>query len=253
MAATYSFTDTLKESNPEVYHKATHPEFARMAFQGQVSKESLGRWLASDIVYLHSYVKSSGLLLQSLDYSDLSNTKSPSNVLADWLIALLASISREENTINEAAVQYGLDITPQLGPDGRMLKSLRNKGSQRWEDLFGRMTVGKGDIPWLENAIIFFVNETVYHEVWINAQKHFNIAQNPIQDEDGGALRNLLTVSWTCKEFGEFIQMGKQAIDQAVRDLVGREGEKVKDILFHRVKATYDECLSIQIDFFDLN
>ena len=66
----YSLTKQLLATDEEGYKKATQSEFLKLAANGQLSKDILGRWLANDRLYIHSYCRGLGSLLSFLQYPD---------------------------------------------------------------------------------------------------------------------------------------------------------------------------------------
>ncbi|KJZ79473.1 hypothetical protein HIM_00942 [Hirsutella minnesotensis 3608] len=59
-------TQTLLDSDPHGYERATQSAFLRNAARGKVPKEVLGQWLANDRLYINGYVQGAGRLLSFL-------------------------------------------------------------------------------------------------------------------------------------------------------------------------------------------
>lgn len=201
-----SLTNHLLSLNPEAYHAATHAPFLRLAGQGRLPKRTLGYWLANDRLYLHAYLQAAARTLAALDL----NTDTQ---LADWLIATLTALRREERLFIDVGRQYDLEMQGQIA---------KVPGLVMFEKIFASLHHSDQTVPmpWLEAAVVFWATERVYADAWAWAKSLQHQQQNPEEDADGGALRRELLQNWANEEFRGFVNDLGGLVDRAV---VGRE------------------------------
>ncbi|KAL2267175.1 hypothetical protein VTJ83DRAFT_4452 [Remersonia thermophila] len=112
----WSLTGHLLSTQAELFKSATQHPFLLAGAEGRLSKIDLGRWLANDRLYIHSYLRAAARLLASLEFprhvsGPGAKGKEPYETrLADWLIEALVAIRREERLFLDVAARYGLGI-----------------------------------------------------------------------------------------------------------------------------------------------
>ena len=245
----YSLTKQLLASDEQAYKKATQSEFLRLAGNGKASKDILGRWLANDRLYIHSYCRGLGHLLSFLQYPDTvqQNAKSDSETqLLDWIVAALVNIRREEKFFINTAFEYGININLET-EDGKVQSSTKLEGLRRWEALYASVAPNEKDVlPWLEAAVIYWGTEKCYLDAWSWAKAQLDDSDGT-KDADGGAVRKEFINNWTCKEFVDFVDDLGKIIDDAVAKVV-EEGED-KEKLFKRVQGKWHDVLEAEEAF----
>jgi thiaminase len=115
--ASWSFTSHLLSTHADLFKAATEHPFLLAGAEGRLPKSVLGRWLANDRLYIHSYLRAAARLLASLELprhvpslEDEPEKESFETRLADWLIEALVAIRREERLFIDVARRYGLTI-----------------------------------------------------------------------------------------------------------------------------------------------
>lgn len=248
--SSYSLTKQLLATDEEGYKKATQSEFLKLAANGQLSKDILGRWLANDRLYIHSYCRGLGLLLSFLQYPDnVRRGQDPGaeTKLLDWIVGALVNIRREENFFIDTAAEYGIEINLETQANGRVAESTKLEGLRRWEALFQSVAPGEGDIlPWLEAAVVYWGTEKCYLDAWSWAKAQLTVQEDPSKDADGGAVRKEFINNWTCKEFVEFVDDLGRIIDEAVAKEVEKKGEGFKAELLRRVEGKWQDVLQAE-------
>ncbi|KAH7189612.1 uncharacterized protein B0J16DRAFT_118012 [Fusarium flagelliforme] len=245
----YSLTKQLLASDEQAYKKATQSEFLRLAGNGKASKDLLGRWLANDRLYIHSYCRGLGRLLSFLQYPDTvqqnADTDSATQLL-DWIVAALVNIRREEKFFINTAFEYGININLET-KDGKVQSSTKLEGLRRWEALYASVAPNEKDVlPWLEAAVIYWGTEKCYLDAWSWAKAQLDESDGS-GDADGGAVRKEFINNWTCKEFVDFVDDLGKIIDDAVAKVV-EEGED-KEKLFKRVQGKWHDVLEAEEAF----
>ncbi|KAJ4011507.1 hypothetical protein NW752_008510 [Fusarium irregulare] len=244
-----SLTQQLLASDEQAYKKATQSEFLRLAGNGKASKDILGRWLANDRLYIHSYCRGLGRLLSFLQYPDTvqQNAKPDSETqLLDWIVAALVNIRREEKFFINTAFEYGMNINLET-KDGKVQSSAKLEGLRRWEALYASVAPNEKEVlPWLEAAVIYWGTEKCYLDAWSWAKAQLDDSDGT-KDADGGAVRKEFINNWTCKEFVDFVDDLGKIIDDAVAKVV-EEGED-KEKLFKRVQGKWHDVLEAEEAF----
>ncbi|CAG7563825.1 unnamed protein product [Fusarium equiseti] len=245
----YSLTKQLLASDEQAYKKATQSEFLRLAGNGKASKDILGRWLANDRLYIHSYCRGLGRLLGFLQYPDTvqQNVKpDPATQLLDWIVAALVNIRREEKFFINTAFEYGININLET-KGGKVQSSTKLEGLRRWEALYASVAPNEKDVlPWLEAAVIYWGTEKCYLDAWSWAKAQLDESDGS-KDADGGAVRKEFINNWTCKEFVDFVDDLGKIIDDAVAKVVKEGGDKEK--IFKRVQGKWHDVLEAEEAF----
>jgi thiaminase len=245
----YSLTKQLLASDEQAYKQATQSEFLRLAGNGKASKDLLGRWLANDRLYIHSYCRGLGRLLSFLQYPDtVQQNANPDSAtqLLDWIVAALVNIRREEKFFINTAFEYGININLET-KDGKVQSSTKLEGLRRWEALYASVAPNEKDVlPWLEAAVIYWGTEKCYLDAWSWAKAQLD-GSDGSNDADGGAVRKEFINNWTCKEFVDFVDDLGKIIDDAVAKVV-EEGED-KEKLFKRVQGKWHDVLEAEEAF----
>ncbi|KAJ3512619.1 hypothetical protein NM208_g15301 [Fusarium decemcellulare] len=249
----YSLTQQLLNSDEEGYKRATQFEFLRLAANGQLSKDVLGRWLANDRLYIHSYCRGLGRLLSFLEYPDTvrrGEDPGATTKLLDWIVAALVNIRREEKFFIDTAADYGIEVNLETESNGRVASSTKLEGLRRWEALFQSVAQSDNDVlPWLEAVIVYWGTEKCYLDAWSWAKAQLAVQEDPSKDADGGAVRKEFINNWTCKEFVEFVDDLGRIIDEAVAKEVEKKGESFKAELYKRVEGKWRDVLQAEEAF----
>lgn len=275
--APWSLTSHLLTSDVALYKSATQHPFLLAGAEGRLSKDALGRWLANDRLYIHSYIRAAAQLLASLDLprhvprsEDASETQ-----LADWLIEALVAARREERMFIDVAGRYGLAIElggvgiPLAGDDATATTSAAAAaveqpvpGLAKIQSIFSSVTpfsAAAGTttppplLPWLEGAVTFWGTERCYLDAWSFARDRAAERDASAGDADGGALRREFIPNWSSPEFARFVERLGALIDAAVaRVLEGRteeDAERVKEELLARVEGRWRTLLEAEKAF----
>ncbi|KAM0207303.1 hypothetical protein ACHAQI_007791 [Fusarium lateritium] len=249
----YSLTQQLLASDEQGYKRATQSEFLRLAGHGKASKELLGRWLANDRLYIHSYCRGLGRLLSFLEYPDTVQQgvdPGATTQLLDWIVAALVNIRREEKFFIKTAADYGINVNLETDANGRVDSSTKLEGLRRWEALYASVAPNEKDVlPWLEAAVIYWGTEKCYLDAWSWAKAQLSEGDDGSNDADGGAVRKEFINNWTCKEFVDFVDDLGRIIDNAVAKVVEEKGEDAKEKLFKRVEAKWQDVLEAEETF----
>ena len=247
----HSLTQALLTSDPKTYESASKPDFAQLAYNGQVSRESLGRWLKHDRVYLHSYLRKIGSIIQDLDLPDTNDHPEDDALrFSDWLITLLWSVRREDRTIINTAAKYSIDINAVVAEDGHIKE--KSESTKLFEELFLSISCNTGRLGWLESAVMLYAIERAYHDAWLWGKTLNNADKPTSSDADGGALRDVLTDAWTSKEFGEFLVEMENLLDEVAERETKAGGEKAKEEIYTRAKEVWDRTIAIQATYWQL-
>ena len=246
--AQFSLTKTLLASDTAGFRRATQSPFLQRAAQGKVSKDVLGQWLANDRLYILGYIRGIGRLLSFLSLPETIQPPPARDTattrLLDWLIDAMVNIRREEKFFVDTAYRFGIDVNLP-SEDGRVLDSAKLPGLRKFEALFGGLEPGKGDLPWLESAVVFYGTEKTYLEAWSWAKSQ--LSENPT-DADDGALRNEFIPNWTGAEFVQFVDGLGQIIDDAVADHLQTVADAKTEIV-NRSLVKWRELLAAEEGF----
>ncbi|KAH8912459.1 heme oxygenase-like protein [Coniochaeta sp. PMI_546] len=266
-----TLTEHLLNSTPEEYKAATQAPFLLAAAQGRLSKEVLGRWLANDRLYFHSYIRAAGKLLASLDLPlamPESDNESPETSLADWIIEDLVRIRDSEKHLIGVASQYGieidLDTRRPIGPAEPEPGSVGVAGAGRLPglgaigDLFDSVAslpsaglaavshpTAPTVLPWLEAAVMFWGTERCHVDAWSWAKAHQPAegSGEAKDDADGGALRREFIPGWSSDEFKGFVARLACIIDRAVDAAVETRGKEVREEVLRRVEGKWQSLV----------
>ncbi|KAF4975959.1 hypothetical protein FZEAL_7311 [Fusarium zealandicum] len=248
-----SLTQQLLASDEQGYKRATQSEFLRLAANGQLSKEILGRWLANDRLYIHSYCRGLGRLLSFLEYPatvQRGEALGSTTRLLDWIVGALVNIRREERFFIDTAADYGIDINLETQADGSVAQSTKLDGLRCWEALFDATSPKQDqELPWLEAAVVYWGTEKCYLDAWSWAKAQLAVQEDSSKDADGGAVRKEFINNWTSQEFVDFVDDLGRIIDEAVANEVERKGEGFKADLFKRVEGKWREVLDAEEAF----
>jgi thiaminase len=109
---TWSLTEHLLATHQDLYKSATQHPFLLAGAEGRLPKDILSRWLASDRLYIHSYIRAAGKLLATIDLPQqiFRSQEAFETQLADWLIEALVAIRKEERFFIDVADRYDLGI-----------------------------------------------------------------------------------------------------------------------------------------------
>ncbi|EJT81140.1 hypothetical protein GGTG_01124 [Gaeumannomyces tritici R3-111a-1] len=258
--ATWSLTEHLLESNQASYQAATQSPFLLAAAQGRLSKELLGRWLANDRLYIHSYIKAAGRVLDAVDLDQTSPAaeSSPEAELVGWVVEALVGLRREEVMFADVARRYGLDLALDASPDDprRVLQSAKLPGLVQFEALFASVlprdaAAAAAPTPaWLEAAVLLWGTERIYLDAWSWAR-----AQRPGkgEDADGGAVRREFMPNWTNPEFAAFVSRLGRTLDRAVGQALAAvdppQRQAVQAGIVERTAGTWNALLAAEAAF----
>jgi hypothetical protein len=256
----FSLTEDLLETHAEQWQSATQANFLLAAAEGRLPKDVEGRWLASDRLYVHAYIKSVGLLLHNLKLprEPPSDTKDEQYItqFAEWLNSALSAKRDEEKFFIDTAKQYDLNLEVKSEEDELAgLHQLQNL----FEKTAASPTEAEGKpLPWLEAAVVFWGTEQCYLDAWSWAKGKEPIGATVVsavgQDSDGGAMRKEFIPSWTSAEFKGVVKQLKDIVDGAVNEEIRKTGVAAKNELIERVQAKWKELLVAEIVFWpDVN
>lgn len=254
MMASYALTKALLSSDEDGYRRATQSEFLRAAANGQLSKDTLGRWLANDRLYIHAYNRGTGRFLSFLQVPDVAPGPSAepdsATKLFHWLVDALVNVRREERFFVDTAAQHGININLEADRHGKVPQSAKLEGLRRWESLFESVAVSSSRaLPWLEAAIVYWGTEVCYLNAWSWAKDQLRPGEDVSRDADGGAVRSQFINNWTSEEFVTFVDQLGAIIDDAVSKLIDTDGEGVKRELFERAQVTWRQVLVAEETF----
>jgi len=275
--ACWSLTSHLLSSQPELYKAATQSDFLLAGAEGRLPKEKLGKWLAADRLYIHSYIRAAGQLLSSLDFPTYVDPFGKEDAawetqLADWLIEALVAIRREERFFIDVSKRYGLSLE-MLGPSSN--DSVQQPTAlERMQKIFADVTphvsahacgtsMSTPLLPWLEGAVTFWGTERVYLDAWSfahakAAERSRGSPADGHQDADGGALRKEFIPNWTSPEFVAFVERLGSIVDQAVQKVLDAaqaevgKAEKIKSEILARVESRWRTLLEAERDFWPI-
>jgi thiaminase len=263
-APTFSLTSHLLGVDPPGYKAATEAPFLTAAGEGRLDKQTLGKWLANDRLYIHAYIKAAGRTLSVIDLPQTTpespSEAAPETRFVDWLFSSLTALRREERLFVDVARKYGLSIdleTMTTTEGGRQVQRVpgtaKLPGLVMFEKLFGSLhpaaSVDRSlPLPWLEAAVVFWGTEKVYSDAWTWA-KSKQRADAGASDADGGALRMDLIPNWGNSGFAAFVQELSGVIDHAVSEVVALLGDGVKETLVQRSHKVWAELVAAEKAF----
>ena len=261
---TFSLTSHLLGVDPPGYKAATEAPFLTAAGEGRLDKQTLGKWLANDRLYIHAYIKAAGRTLSVIDLPQTTpespSEAAPETRFVDWLFSSLTALRREERLFVDVARKYGLSIdleTMTTTEGGRQVQRVpgtaKLPGLVMFEKLFGSLhpaaSVDRSlPLPWLEAAVVFWGTEKVYSDAWTWA-KSKQRADAGASDADGGALRMDLIPNWGNSGFAAFVQELSGVIDHAVSEVVALLGDGVKETLVQRSQKVWAELVAAEKAF----
>jgi thiaminase len=261
---TFSLTSHLLDLDPPGYKAATEAPFLEAAGEGRLDKQTLGKWLANDRLYIHAYIKAVGRTLSVIDLPQTPpeppTGPAPETRLIDWLFSTLAALRREECLFIDVAHKYGLSIhleTMATVEGGREVQRVpgtaKLPGLVMFEKLFGSLhpaaSVDRSlPIPWLEAAVVFWGTEKVYSDAW-NWAKSKQPHGAEASDADGGALRMEFIPNWANNEFAAFVKQLSSIIDHAVSEVTAIQGDHVKERLIQRSHKVWTELVAAEKAF----
>lgn len=264
---TWSLTEHLLDSNQASYQAATQSPFLLTAAQGRLSKKLLGRWLANDRLYIHSYIKAAGRVLDAVDMDQAppavaaTHEPSPEAELVDWVVETLVGLRREEAMFADVARRYGLDLALDASPDDphRVLQSAKLPGLVQFETLFASVLPRDAPVAapssrtgpmWLEAAVVLWGTERVYLDAWSWARAQH---QGEGEDADGGAVRKEFIPNWTSPEFAAFVNRLGRTLDRAVGQALAAvdplERQAVQAGIVDRTAGTWSALLAAEAAF----
>ncbi|KAL2261175.1 hypothetical protein VTK26DRAFT_4609 [Humicola hyalothermophila] len=280
--ASWSLTGHLLASQQPLFKSATQHPFLLAGAEGRLSKTALSRWLATDRLYIHSYIRAAGQLLASLDLPARvppSGEEAFETQLADWLIEALVAVRREERLFIDVAARYGLplDIAVPLPPaaaaaaaaspadavssskdggDFTGLTMIRYIFASITANAVGSTATATNPptvLPWLEGAVTFWGTERCYLEAWSFARDRARERGAEAQDADGGALRREFIPNWSSEAFRDFVERLGALIDAAVSGVLagkgGDEAEKAKAEILGRIEGRWKTLLEAERAF----
>lgn len=252
-----SFTKSILKSQPANFRAATQSNFLKRGAEGQLSKETLGRWLGNDRLYIHAYIRGIGRVLSTLKLpatvgknKDEDEPPTRETRLLDWAVSALVNIRREEKFFCETAARFGIEIDLPADERGNVFADAKLEGLRRYETLFD--SIGTGPVispPWVEAAIIFWGTEKCYLEAWRWAKSQLDSSKDGSDDLDGGALRNEFIPNWTSNEFEKFVDELGRLIDDVVAEQIKISGVKVVQDLVKYFGERWTELLEAEKDF----
>lgn len=249
---TPTLTSNLLGSSPAAFQKATQSPFLKLAAAGQLSKDTLGTWLANDRLYILSYIKGAGKLLSFLELpQEALRPGAPppsSSRLFSWIVDAFVNIRREEEFFVDTAAKYGIGIDLPVDADGNVKDEDKLEGLRRFERLFESIQPHSGSLPWLEAAVLFYATEKAYLEAWTWAKNQLT-EQDAGKDADGGSLRNDFIPNWTSSEFVSFVDQLGDIIDAAVAEQVKSEGGYAMQGLYDRAVKVWDDVIAAEETF----
>jgi len=266
----WSLTEHLLSNFQSEYITATQHPFLLAAAEGRLPKDVLGRWLANDRLYIHSYIRAAGKLLSSIDLpQEVPKTEAPETQLVDWLIEALGGVRKEERFFIEVADRYGLGV--ELGQTGvgaasSVVHDEKLPGLVMIEGIFSDIAQPQGGfttaelpptdpLPWLEGAVTFWGTERCYLDAWSWAKSKQALAtsgSDARNDADGGALRNEFIPNWSSSEFAQFVGRLGSLIDFAVARTLERAGDgadAAKEAIIGRIEGKWRSLLAAEATF----
>ncbi|KAF6824908.1 hypothetical protein CPLU01_10586 [Colletotrichum plurivorum] len=241
-------TRDLLASDQASYVRATQSPFLRAASAGRCSKPVLGRWLANDRLYIHAYIRGTGLLLSALDLPDLvTTTEKPSSEerLLQWLVDALVNVRREEKFFIETAARFDIDVNLPTTSAGIVSQDEKLEGLRRFEHLFSSVARTEEKLGWLEGAVLLYATEKCYLDAWTGARDALEPTKDGSSDEDGGALRTEFIPNWSSAKFREFVDCLGEIIDDAVE----AQGEEALPGLKERALKVWREVVLAEEHF----
>ncbi|KAK0387002.1 hypothetical protein NLU13_5316 [Sarocladium strictum] len=249
-----SFTKCLLKSQPEAFRAATQSPFLRAGAEGTLDKETLGRWLSNDRLYIHAYIRGIGKVLSSLDLP--ANVEGPDEPpsrgerMLNWVVDALVNIRREEGFFRDTAAKYGINLEMDCDQRGKAFADAKIEGLRRFETLFDSIgTEPTISPPWIDPAVIFWGTEKCYLTAWNWSKAQLDPSKSGSDDADGGALRNDFIANWTSPEFESFVDELGRLIDDVVAEQIKISGAKVVQDLVKYFEERWLELLKAEEKF----
>ncbi|TDZ40037.1 hypothetical protein C8035_v004932 [Colletotrichum spinosum] len=244
-------TPSLLSSSPDSYARATQSPFLASAAAGTLPAPIFARWLGNDRLYIHAYIRGVGRLLSILDLPD-TVTASTEEKLLQWLVDALVNVRREEHFFITTARGFGFDVELPSSSEGVVRREDKLEGLRRFEELFGGLQKGVGELGWLEGAVLLYATEKCYLDAWSGAREAF--------DEDGGQAAGGDDVvarehakefiwNWSSADFRQFVDALGAIIDEGFDDIVAKHGEEVEEGLRQRALKVWHEVVSAEEHF----
>ncbi|OIW32044.1 heme oxygenase-like protein [Coniochaeta ligniaria NRRL 30616] len=264
-----TLTAHLLSSTQAEYQAATQSPFLLAAAQGRLSKPVLGRWLAVDRLYFHSYIRAAGRLLASLDLPQgvpkSGEEEAAETRLVDWIVEDLVRIREVERQLVDVAARYGIEIGVEGGREVGPVKPGEGgvgglPGVSAMEEILESVAkpeeggvevkshpTAPAVLPWLEAAVMFWGTERCYVDAWSWARERQVVVGRGEEgeavagddDADGGALRREFIPSWSSDELRGFVARLGDIIDRAVDAAVERGGKEVRAEVLRRVEGKW--------------
>ncbi|KAK2062871.1 heme oxygenase-like protein [Colletotrichum caudatum] len=247
-----SLVQNLLASDPQSYNRATQSRFLSAAANGAVPRDVLARWLANDRLYIHSYIKGVGRLLDALDLPDVAATAVEPPVaerLFQWLIDALVNVRREEKFFIETAARFGIEVNLPASRAGVVEQDKKLDGLKRFERLFGRLSKGPQPLGWLEGAVLLYATEKCYLDSWSGARDGLDPSADGSRDADGGALRREFIPNWSSDKFRAFVDELGAIIDQGYGEVVEKGEEGVDNHMKERALVVWREVMLAEETF----
>jgi len=197
-----SLTDTLLESEPLAFERATHHPFLRAAGDLALQYSTLLSWLAQDRLYTHAYVNFIGCLLSKIKLSSdgiISSTLEGRIVimLGDALNNILREITLFDKILGSEHVS---NITDSVEPRPR---------TEVYTNMLRESVHPQSSL--LVDLTILWGTEKCYLEAWRYAKSCDNSTQvwdsNSTQDPNSRSLlQETLIPNWTSSEFEDFVR-----------------------------------------------
>jgi len=281
-APRWSLTEHLLQTSHSEYKVATQHPFLLAAAEGRLPKHVLGRWLAHDRLYIHSYIRAVGKMLHALHLPEaVPAPDAPEPRLVDWLVDALVAVRKEERLFLDVADRYNL---PGLGPVDAAATTAAtgsSSGLAMINDVFESIPAASDSgsietatavaaaaaagrpalvpLPWLEGAVVFWGTERCYLDAWSWARCKqalgggwFGGGGSGRDDADGGALRREFIPAWSSAEFAGFVARLGGLIDGAVEQALeraGDDGEALKREILDRVEGKWTSLLAAEAAF----
>ncbi|KAK3935560.1 hypothetical protein QBC46DRAFT_397207 [Diplogelasinospora grovesii] len=208
----WSLTEHLLTTYSNEYKVATQAPFLLAAAEGRLPKDVLGRWLANDRLYIHSYIRAAGKMLSTLDLPPtVPKTEAYETQLVDWLVEALGAVRREERLFIDVSERYELPVnlpTTTIGisstQGGKEVVDPKAKLAglvMIEDDVFGNIipqtqtqervgeigvTSAPPPLPWLEAAVTFWGTERCYLDAWSWAKSKQTMSISTAIGEKGG-------------------------------------------------------------------
>lgn len=224
-----SLTSRLRESDQDLFRKATQDGMASMAGLTTGSQGVLSTWLSQEIWYTEGYKIFISRLRQKTD-DDLSM-----NVRHQDIYVRLSHLLQfaEDNIFREAKMFESM-----LKTTARPIKSEESYGkAQGYLELFESSSDEDHDL--LYGLTVLWATEICFLESWtyLATLRTRAITAVPESGENPKKLVDLLISNWTNQEFRNFVNEIADVLDNLVRDHPGYEGSMLETAWLEVLKA----------------